>query len=200
MKVRTIVFASLGLVLSSDLAMADACRDKLVAAMTRQDSQPVRIALTQKFGKNVSKTVHSSAGKGHWMTESVKPPTTPWTLVYDNVMYISADKGKSWKKVRTLNSGGNQTNSANTAKNNAAKATNVICGREAIDNVSYDTVSGEYKSTQPNFKADVKVKYWVEAKTGFIVKSDEVSKLADGNTFEVTQTIKRAPGLKLPTP
>lgn len=200
MQVRTIVFASVGLVLSADLAMADACRDKFVAAMTRQDTQPVRIELTQKFGNSESRTIHSSAGVGHWMTESVSPPNTPWTLVYANVMYTSPDKGKTWKKVRDVDSAANQKNAAKNARNNAANVTNTRCGREAIGGVQYDTVAGEYKSAQPNFKADVKAKYWVEARTGFIVKAEVVSKLASGVRFDVTQTISRAPGLKLPKP
>ena len=145
-----------------------------------------------------SENYHYSVGTDHWMTEMLKPSTMAWSLVYKNTMYTSPNKGKSWKKIRTLDSEQNKKDTTRNLVENAKTTHNAVCSEEELEGIMHDTVEADYKTLQA-FKTDNHHKYWISRKTGRVTKAFYKMK---GKGFEslTTQIIEPTPGLTLPTP
>ena len=197
---KTAIFSALLFLVSLGPVLAKDCHDKFVRILTDQtDKGPVKIYVIQEIkGGMKMENYHYSVNIGHWMTEMIKPVKMAWTLTYKNTMYTSSNKGKSWKKVRTLDSEQNKANTIASLEKNAKTVRNAICGEEKLDDIIHDTVAADYNTLQ-SFKTENHHKYWIDRKTGYISKARYKMK---GKGFEstTTQTIKPAPGLTLPTP
>lgn len=193
------VLAGLLLLASTGTALADACTEKFVKLFAdRSEKGPTKSHITQAIkGGMTSKNWHYYNGTGHWMTEMIEPADMQWTLVHGNVMYTSSDKGKSWQKVRTLDSAQNEADTLKGLQETAATVKNAACGTDEIDGVAHDTVEADYSNAK--FKTEHHDKYWVNPETGWISKSETSTKQANFESF-VTQIIEKAPDQKLPTP
>ena len=187
------------LVLLPQPSLAETCREKFVRLLTDGNNKgPVKIHLTQAIkGGQTSQNYSYQAGPGHWMTEMIMPANAQWTLVYNDVMYTSADKGKSWKKVRTLNSQQNKKGTDTTMQDAAKTVTNAACGSEDLNGVKHETAAADY--TIAKFKTTHHDTYWVNPKTGWITKKIGHTKQS-GFESTTTQLAEPAPGLKLPKP
>lgn len=177
--------------------LAATCRDRFVQLLVEGNGdQPVKIHVTQEIkGAPTTTNWFYRASADHWMTETIEPAGQPSVVAYNNVMYTSADGGKTWTKLREL--GG--TEDAKTAlAENAKTARNEVCGEEELDGVVREVVEADYDTLQ-NFKTENHFKYWVDRESGFIVKAVYAMK---GKGFESlsTQIIEPAPDLNLPTP
>lgn len=196
---KTPLAATVLLVFAAQPAAAEACLDRFVQLLTDvSDKGPIKIHVTQQFkGAPATENYHYQLSPDHWMSEMIKPANAPWSMGYKNVLYASMDKGKTWKKLRTLQGQGPEEKLKMLQKN-AQTAKNATCGRETLDGAEYDTVEGDY-TFQGNMKIAYHHKYWIDPKTGFIRKA--VYTFDSGNlSGRVTQLIEKAPGLKLPTP
>lgn len=193
-------FASAAMILATPLpASADACSEKFVKLFTdSSDKGPVTIHVTQENkGGMTTKNYSHQLSADHWMTEMIEPADMPWTLVYKKSMYMSADRGKSWTKVRAAAAAQSPEAGAETLKRMAKTVVNAACATDTIDGVTYDTVEADYESL--NITAEYHSKYWVHPDTGRIVKSVTVTHVT-GQETTATQLISEAPDLKLPTP
>lgn len=179
-------------------AAAETCREKFVRLFTDRKQEPVKIHVTQEMkGGMTTKNFNYQNGRGDWMTEMIEPKTLPWTLVSNNVMYTSADQGKTWVKVRTLDSAQDPEAAKASLREAAATAKNVACGTDQLNGIPHETVEADY--VYPKYKTQHHDKFWVNTKTGRIGKSTTWTKQG---AFESTviQIIEPAPDLKLPTP
>ena len=188
------------LVVSVAPSLAESCQDRFVQLMMEGNGNvPVKIHVTQEIkGAPASRNIFYRLSPDHWMTEMVEPAGMPWTLEYDNVMYTSADGGKTWAKVREMDSQQDDEAARAAREENAKTVRNVVCSEEAIDGVMHDVVEADFDMLQ-NFKIENHHKYWVNRDSGFIVKAVYDMK---GKGFESrsTQLIEKAPDLALPTP
>lgn len=188
------------LVVSVAPSLAESCQDRFVRLMMDGNgNEPVKIHVTQEItGAPASRNIFYRLSPAHWMTEMVEPAGMPWTLEYANVMYTSADGGKTWTKVREMDSQKDDDVARAAREENAKTVRNAVCGEEAIDGVMHDVVEADYDTLQA-FKTENHFKYWIARDSGFIVKAVYAMK---GNGFESrsTQRIERAPDLTLPTP
>ena len=165
----------------------------------RNSSEPVKIHATQKItGGMESKNWNYQDGSGNWMSKSIEPENLPWSLVQGKTMYSSTDKGKSWKKVRTIDAAQSPAETKELLRERAKTARNAKCGNEDLDGVSYEVVEGTYDMLG-QFNAEVKDKFWVHPETGYIPKLETRMKT---KTFEsyTLQLVEPAPNLKLPKP
>ncbi|MGI9352916.1 MAG: hypothetical protein ACR2O3_15240 [Rhizobiaceae bacterium] len=196
-----IVFATMVAVLfSGKFVLANECHDRFVDLLINGNEKgPVTIQVTQEVkGAPVSKSVFYQAVTGHWMTEMVEPENQDWVLTYNDTMYTSSDKGKSWNKIRTLDSANNEEVSRKNLVENSATARNAVCGQEEIDGIQHETVEADYDTLQ-NFRTENHFKYWINPETGWITKA---TYLVKGQGFEsfTTQFPVPAPDLELPMP
>ena len=191
--------AVLALVMGAGPAAADACLDRFVKILTDvSEKGPVKIHVTQQYkGAPATENVHYSLNGDHWMTEMVKPANAPWSLGYGNVLYTSADRGKTWKKVRVMQAQSPEAK-LKALKENAKTARNARCGTETLDGTTYDTVEGDY-TFHGGMKIEYHHKYWIDPQTGFIRKA-VYSFRARAISGHITQLIEKAPGLTLPKP
>ncbi len=197
---KTAFYSALLILLSFTPTLAESCKDKFIRVLTDQsDKGPTKIHVTQEI-KGGAKTTnyHYSLNEGHWMSEMITPANMAWTLVHNNTMYMSTDKGKSWKKVRDMNSNQNKKAAVANLKANAKTAKNAKCGKEELNGVMHETVEADYETLQ-NFKSENHNKYWINPKTGYISKAFYKMK---AKNFEsaTTQLIEPAPKLTLPKP
>lgn len=187
--------------LVSDAAANDeaACREKFARYfVNRTKMTGVKIHVTQQIkGAPTTENWNYQLGPGHWMSEGIKPANLPWTLVHDNVMYSSSDKGKSWKKVRTLDSAQRASDVEANLKATIATAKNFACGTEEIGGVAHEKIAADYAMTK--YKTDHRDTYWVNPKTGWIAKATTKT-VGKGFEMFITQVIEAVPDLKLPTP
>ncbi len=191
--------AAIALSLGAQPAVAGACLDRFVKILTDvSEKGPVKIHVMQQYkGAPATENVHYSLSSGHWMTKMLKPANAPWSLGYGNALYTSTDKGKTWRKVREM-----QTQSPEaklkTLKENAKTARNAKCGTETLAGATYDTVEGDY-TFQGNMKIEYHHKYWIDPQSGFIRKAVYTfrSRAISGH---ITQLIEKAPALTLPKP
>ncbi|MCC2097493.1 MAG: hypothetical protein KDJ29_11415 [Hyphomicrobiales bacterium] len=177
-------------------AAAETCRESFVRLYVKGNGAvATKSTVTQQLGNaKPSRNYHYHTGKGDWMTTMIEPDNGMATLVRNGVMYFSANKGKTWKKVRRVD--GAEYKAPDDAARKAAiekSARNVVCGKDVLNGVSHNTVAADYQSGQP--KAKYHMKYWVHPKSGWITK---VETAAAG--FFSSQTMTPAPGLKLPDP
>ncbi len=198
--VKPIFGAALLLFASAPTALAETCHEKFVRLLVHGNGAdtPVKIHVTQemKGGKPTTNYNHQ-IGPDHWMTEMIEPANASWTLVHDNTMYSSTDKGKSWQKVRTLDAAHSPEAVAKALQEDAKTARNAACGEDEVDGVAFDTVEADYTAFQGQYTYHNR--YWVDRETGWIARATYKTV---GPNFEMftTQVIEKAPGLTLPTP
>ena len=197
---KTAIISAILLLIGVEAGLAESCHEKFVRILTDQaDKGSVKIYVVQDIkGGMKSENYHYSVKTGHWMTEMIKPANMSWSLGYNNTMYTSSNKGKSWKKIRAFDSEKNKVTAVGSLKKNAETTRNPVCGEDKLDGIVHDTIEADYNTLQ-NFKTENHHKYWVNRKTGFISKAFYRMK---GKGFEssTVQIIKPAPGLTLPTP
>ncbi len=196
---RTLIAAVLASVSCSGLALAESCEDKFKRILVEGNGKaPVKIHLTQKIkGGMESKNWNYQDGKGNWMSEVIEPANMAWSLVQENVLYASNDKGKTWTKVRTMDTG-KGSGADDLLRKRAATARNARCGEEKLGSATHQVVEAEY-DLLGQFKAVVHDKYWVHPETGYIPRVEQTMKAKGFESFTV-QVIEPAQDLKLPTP
>ena len=153
----TFLFASVG------NSFADECLDRFKAILTDQSDKGAFKTLAEQeiVGGMKSKNFFYQAKQGHWMTESIEPENLQWTLVHDNVMYSSSDKGFTWKKIRDMDSAANHAAALDALNANANTSRDAHCTQETIDGVVYEKVSGTY-DTVSGFNAKNYHIYWID--------------------------------------
>ena len=197
---KSTVFATLFLVASFDYGMAESCHDTFVRLLLDGNGDdPVKIHVMQKIkGAPTMTNYFYQAEPGHWQTEVIDPAGQDWVLTWNNTMYTSSDKGKSWKKLRTVDSENDRKLARKNMQENARTVENAVCGEEALGGVMHDTVEADFETLQ-NFKTENHHKYWLAKENGYIAKAVYQVK---GKGFEsvTTQQLEPAPDLTLPTP
>lgn len=194
-------FATTALLLAStQAALANPCQDRFAQLLIHGNGdRPSIIRITtEPKGGQVSKNDFFFKATGHWMTVMTEPTNQPVTLAYNNKMYTSSDNGKSWKKVRDMDSEKNRLDNIRNQEANAKTIKNAVCGEELLDGVMHDTVEADFDTVQ-QYKSSNHYKYWVNRKTGRITKSTYDSKSSGYQSF-TTQVIEDAPDLTLPMP
>ena len=179
---------------------ADTCRERFIAILTDGNERgPVKIHVTQEIkGGQTSTNYFYQQEPGHWLTEMIEPVNQDWAMTYQNTMFTSSDKGKTWKKLRTLDSGHDREKVRKDQVENAATTRDEVCGSEELDGVVHDTVQATYDTLQ-NYKSEQRHKYWVNPENGWISKAIYHSKSA-GFESKTTQLVSKAPDLQLPRP
>jgi hypothetical protein len=159
---------------------------------------PVKIVVTQKVkGMPTRRNINDQPPPDYWMTEMVEPANAPRTLVDGGVMFISSGKGKSWSRLRAMDSEPNNDASSKNLEVAAATVKDAACGPEMVDGVPHDTVAATYEMAA--YKTVHRHKYCVALKTVWIAKAESFTCMA-GFESVATQLIEMAPGLTLPTP
>ena len=79
-------------------------------------------------------------------------------------------QGKSWQKVRTLDSAQNTDEATKKREDDAKSARNIACGEEEIDGVVYDVVEGDHTATA-GMTLENHNKYWVARDSGWIARA-----------------------------
>ncbi len=194
---RAIVAVLFGLVAQPSLG--ETCQERFTRLfIDRAPKGPITIHVTQKLGAAAA-TVNENhqIDSGHWMSRMIEPANHPWTLAYGKGLYASTDQGKSWKKVRDLDSQQAFDDAIARLKEQAKTVRNATCDTDAIDGVAHDTVEAEYDNAAQ--KSTHKDRFWVNKATGWVSKATSWSKYP---AFEMTlsQLISPAPDLKLPKP
>ena len=159
---------------------------------------PIKNLVTTEIkGQKPTKNWNYTIGTGHWMTEMIDPPNLPWSMVYDNVMFYSTDKGRSWKKIRDIEQETKLVDQKKRLRDTAATAKNEACGEELLDGVPHRTMAADF--VYPDMEAKFHETFWVNVATGWITKS-RLHTRQTGFESVTTQVMEKAPGLKLPTP
>ncbi|MCB1492982.1 MAG: hypothetical protein KDJ77_14495 [Rhodobiaceae bacterium] len=196
---RKIVAAAIVLLATNQTGMAETCEETFARLLVHGNGEgPVRIHIVQEVkGGQTSTNEFLMVNDGHWMTRMIDP-ASGWYLTYDNVMYQSQDEGKSWTKVRDVDSAGDKAASIRNLEENATTTANAVCGEEDLDGAMHDTVEADFDTLQA-FKTHNHYKYWVDRQSGLIVKATYETR---GEGFEsfTTQTPVPAPDLTLPVP
>jgi hypothetical protein len=176
-----------------------ACRERFIRHFVdRTKLTGVKIHVTQRVkGGPTTENWNYQAAPGRWMSEMIKPAGLPWTLVHDNVMYSSRDKGKSWEKVRTLDSAQRAEDVAADLQATVSTIRNATCGVEQLGGVRHETLAADY--TQPKYATEHRDTYWVNPETGWMAKATTTT-VGKGYEMSVTQLIEPAAGLQLPRP
>jgi len=127
-------------------ARAENCTEKFVRLLINGNPDtPVVIGVVQTVnGGTPSKSTFSQLKLGHWMTATIEPANMQWTLGYNNSMFTSADKGKTWKKIRDMDSAKNKENGEQNRRENAKTVRDATCGDEVLDGVKHETVEATY--------------------------------------------------------
>ncbi len=197
---RTLVAVALSTFALASPALAETCQEKFMRILVeRNASEPVKIHATQKIkGGMATKNWNYQDGAGNWMTESIEPANLPWTLVQGDTMYTSMDKGKSWKKVRTMDTAHDPAETKKLQSERAKTVRNAKCGSEELDGTPHEVVEATYDMLG-QFNAEVTDKYWVHPQTGYIPKLETTMKT---ETFEsyTLQLVEPSPDLQLPKP
>ena len=144
------IFATIAsLLVSVQSAQSDTCHDKFVHFLAGYKGffpSKNHVVTMPKGGKTSTNKFYMTK-IGHWMTEMVDPPSS-WTLAYNNTMYTSSNKGKTWKKIRSMDSAKNNENTIRDQLKNAETVKNAKCGEEEYKGVMHDTVEAEYSYLQ----------------------------------------------------
>ncbi|MEZ5841377.1 MAG: hypothetical protein R3D02_13435 [Hyphomicrobiales bacterium] len=163
------------------------------------EAGPVKILAVQEMkGAKPTRNWNYQLAPDHWMSEMIEPENLPWSMVHKSAMFASYDKGKSWQKIRDIDSAAETEAARKGRLADIESARNAACGEETFEGVAYETVEGDYTATSTGGYENHH-KYWIVPATGWIERA--VYRMA-GNGFEITttQTIEKAPDLKLPTP
>lgn len=191
--------AALLLIVTLQPAHAETCREKFVGVFTdRTGKGPVKIHVTQTMkGGPTTKNYSYQTGDGDWMTEMIEPANMQWSMARNNVLYSSADKGKTWKMIRALGDAKSPEEVKKDLETTTSTVKNEACGSEELDGVMHETVEADYAMVK--FKTEHHEKFWVNSKTGWISKSVMQTQMS-GFESSVTQIIEKAPNLTLPSP
>ncbi|MEM9278234.1 MAG: hypothetical protein AAGA76_06650 [Pseudomonadota bacterium] len=192
------ILTALILLAGTQIAVADSCSEKFIRLMTdRAAKEPTKILITQEI-KGGAKTVNWNYqdGEGNWLTEMVEPANAQWSMGLNNILYSSADKGKTWSKIRDM---GEQNDAhQKSLEERSATVENAICGTAELDGVMYETVEADYKMLG-SFNADIHDKFWVNPETGYVKRLETAMKNTAFESF-VVQVLEPAPDLVFPTP
>ena len=182
-------------------ASADACKEKFLAnrmASLEQSPPGLGHIVSEMKGGQTTENEYHSAAWDHGLFKPIKPANMPWTLTYKGAMYNSTDQGKTWKKVHSFDAEKQRALNNETVKKQLASTKNLVCGEETIDGVTYDTFEFDQENTE-HAHFTTHDKYWVDRKTGYVVKSTTLLKQGKMETF-TTQHWTHKPGLTLPVP
>jgi len=133
----------------------------------------------------------------HYMTVPTSP-AGPWVLGYRNVLYQSPDEGKTWEKIREMETGQNAEQARADKLANAKTIRNATCGEEELDGETVAVVAADITVSQ-GMVSENRYTYFVRSSDGFIVKAVYDTK-APGFEMVTTQEIEKDPGLTLPSP
>lgn len=196
---KSIASAALVLGLSGQIAHADPCQDRFTELYLQLDQGvPTKtIAINAFKGAPPSTNEFLYLNEDHYLTVPTEP-AGPWVLGYENVLYQSADDGKSWQKIREMDTGGNADQARADKLANAETIRNAACSEEEMNGETLDVVAADITVSQ-GMVTENRYTYWVRRADSFIVKAVYDTK-APNFEMVVTQTIEKAPGLTLPTP
>lgn len=196
---RVIIPTAILLLAFTAPSLSETCKDDFIRMLTKKfDGESVKIHnITEAVGSDISINDFLMTGTDHYLTKMIVPKS-PWVLTYNNTMYTSANEGKSWKKIRTLDTVDNQTNTHNDQLENSRTVKNALCGEEQFADAMHDTVEADYEVLQ-NLHTENHYKYWINRKSGKVVKATFKVKARGYESF-ITQTIEYVPDLVLPTP
>jgi hypothetical protein len=156
-------------------AVADACLEAFVQAWTkpRPATGFVKIHITSQIaGQKPTMNYNiSDLATGDWLTQMIDPPNMPWSMALGKSMYVSNDKGKSWRKDRDLEEAHSLEAVRKQVAENMKTAKNAKCGTEDLNGVPHATVEAEYIAQGNIFMND---KSWLHPQTNHIVKSESV--------------------------
>ncbi len=192
--------AALALLLAlAQPAFAESCQEKFVRVMVERSdrTEPSRNHVTQEIvGGMKSTNWNLQDGSGNWRTEMIEPETMPWSMVVDNILYSSMDKGTTWTKVREMDAGASPEAVKAQLAERAKTVRNAECGEAELEGVVHETVAADY-TMEGGY--EVSDKFWINPETGYISKAETRMK---GNGFEsfTTQLIEPAPGLTIEKP
>lgn len=196
---RSVLIAAAMLLASTQSGLADNCHDKFVSLLINGNGdKPTKInIITEPKGGKLTKNEFYILNQGHWMTVMIEP-VQPITLAYNNAMFTSPDEGKTWKKVRTMDSAQNKIDNIKNQKENSKTVHNAVCSEEELNGIVHETIQADFNTVQA-YKSENHYKYWVNPKTGWISKVIYDSK-SNGYESKTTQILIPAPDLTLPTP
>ncbi|MET1415944.1 hypothetical protein ABVF61_26985 [Roseibium sp. HPY-6] len=183
----------------SQPAFADACSSRFTEIYMQLDQGVATktVATTQFKGAPATVNDFLYLSQDHHMTVPTDP-AGPWVLTYQNVMYQSPDEGKTWSKVRDLDSAQNAEGAIAAKKANAETIRNAECGEDTVDGVPLEKVAADLTVSQ-GMITENRYTYWLTRDEGFIVKA-VYETTAPNFEMVTTQTIEPAPELSLPTP
>lgn len=194
------ILMSLGLLaVTTQAALADPCRDRFTELYLQLDQGvPTKAAVTTAFkGAPESKNDFLYLGQDHYMTVPTSP-AGPWVLGYGNALYQSADEGKTWDKIREMETGQNADKARADKETNAETIRNAACSAEDLDGEPVEVVAADITVSQ-GMVTENRYTYWVRKSDNFIVKAVYDTK-APNFEMVTTQEIEKAPGLTLPAP
>jgi hypothetical protein len=193
---RSAVAALLALTAATPLA-AETCTEKFQRILVERNP-PRAVKITHKVkGAPATRNINWQAGPRPLDDGNARARHDAWTLVAGGVMYTSSDKGKTWNKVRTMDSGANADQYRRILEAAAATVKDAACGSEEIDGVPHETIEASYAI--PAYKTEHLDKYWIDPKTGRIPRLESITRMS-GFESTTTQVIEKAPGLALPKP
>jgi len=184
---------------TAQVALADACDDRFKDLYLQLDQGvPTKTVATTAFkGAPPSTNDFLYLGPDHYMTVPTSP-AGPWILGYNNVLYQSADEGKSWEKIREMDTGQNADKAKTDKLANAKTIRNAACDEEELNGEPVDVVAADITVSQ-GMVTENRYTYWVRKSDDFIVKAIYDTK-APNFEMVTTQEIEKAPGLTLPAP
>ncbi len=162
------------LITSALPAHADDCRARFIDNRMAYLAAPLpgigRIVSETKVQKTENE-YHSAA----WDHGLFKPASLPWTLTYTGAMYNSTNQGATWEKAHCFEAKKQRGQNIQTVKEQLASATNIVCGEDTIDGIVYDTFESDMENHEYAHYT-MHDKYWVDRKTGYVVKSTMLPK------------------------
>jgi hypothetical protein len=196
---KTILMTAVLLAATSPTVLADPCQDRFTELYLQLDQGvPTRSASTVAFkGAPPSQNDFLYLSQDHYMTVPTSP-AGPWILGYNNVLYQSADEGKTWEKIREMETSQNADKARADKLVNAETIRNTACSEEELDGEPVEVIAADITISQ-GMVTENRYTYWVRKSDGFIVKAVYDTK-APNFEMVTTQTIEQAPELTLPAP
>ena len=194
-------YACLALLVYGQFAVAETCHERFSALLINGNEGfgPTRMHITQEIvGNNTSITYHYDQGDGNGMGEAVEPPTNPWTLFYNDKMYMSHDKGATWSFVTDFDSAKGRADNKAALRKDMQTARDLKCDTDALDGIEHDVLEGRYTSSVIA-GAEIFEKLWVSQDTGMIKQSYR-HVTSTGFETKTTQIVSLYPELVLPDP
>jgi hypothetical protein len=160
--------------------------------------EPVRIHVTQTYAGNTTENYFYSTGpgSGDGLMQPLKNMGDMWVLFRNRKMYTSTDGGKSWKFGRELDAASDPAVTKAKLAEDSASAASTVCGQETLGDAAHEVVEGEYVSSLMQ-GAKVYHKYWVNAATGWITKTETRSSVGGAESIGI-QVLEPAPEFEFP--